>query len=73
MPATVGLNAGDGSNFIILPHSNTDAVINISSTTNINMTGIWVFQVDQAQISGILYIIYLSATAVSGIGCHGSV
>ena len=50
MPATVGLNAGDGSNFTILPHSNTDAVINISSTTNINMTGIWVFQVDQVQI-----------------------
>jgi hypothetical protein len=31
-----------------------DAVINIASTTNINMTGIWAFQVNQAQISGIL-------------------
>ena len=52
MPATVGLNATT----VTHRGSNTDAVIDISSTTNINMTGIWVFQIDQAQISGILYL-----------------
>jgi hypothetical protein len=56
LPATVGLNAGDNLNFTTVTHSNTDAVINISSTTNVDseMTGIWAFQVNQAQISGIL-------------------
>lgn len=53
MPATVGLNAGDSVTFSTVTGSNTGAIINVSSTTNIGIPGMWAFQVNQAQISGI--------------------
>ena len=43
-PATVGINAGDGINFETVTGTNTDAVINIASTTNIGIPGMWAFQ-----------------------------
>ena len=51
--ATVGLNAGDGRNFAIVPGSNTVGVINISNTSNVGIPGIWVFQANLAEVSGI--------------------
>ena len=51
--ATVGLNAGDAMmNSLTVTGSNTADVINIASTTNIGIQGIWAFQVNQAQITG---------------------
>ena len=43
-PATVGINAGDGMNFETVTGTNTDAIINISSTTNIGIPGMWAFK-----------------------------
>ena len=51
-PATVGLNAGDGVNFVNVTGSNTDDIINIASTTNIGIPGMWAFKVNGAQITG---------------------
>ena len=52
-PATIGLNAGDMVNYLTVMGSNTPDVINISSTTNTDMPGVWVFQVNQFQQYGI--------------------
>ena len=51
-PATVGLNAGDMVNYLTVMGSNTPDVINISSTTNTHMPGVWAFQVNQLQQYG---------------------
>ena len=47
--ATVGLNAGDGQNFIVLPGSNKVTVVDIEMTSNIGIPGLWAFQVNQMQ------------------------
>ena len=39
----MGFNSGDGVNFYTLPMSQTDAVLNITSTSNIGVQGAWVF------------------------------
>ena len=36
--------------------SNTNEVINVDSTTNIGIPGMWAFQVNEAEISGIIFI-----------------
>ena len=51
--ATVGFNAGDMENFATVPGSNTANVINISSTSNVGIPGMWMFQVNGVQITGI--------------------
>ena len=55
MPATVGLNAGDSMTFASVTGTNTDAVLNIDTTTNIGTAGMWAFQVNAAQITGVYY------------------
>ena len=50
--ATVGLNAGDSINFVNVTGTNSPDLINISSTSNIGIPGMWAFQVNTAQISG---------------------
>ena len=55
MPATVGLNAGDGTNFVNVTGTNTNDIINIASTTNMGITGMWAFKVNQAQITGTVH------------------
>ena len=52
-PATVGFNAGDMISFELVTGSNTDAVINISSTTNVGVPGKWAFKVNNATLTGI--------------------
>ena len=54
-PATVGLNAGDGKNFVNVMSTDADDVINITitSTSNIGMPGMWAFKVNPVEITGI--------------------
>lgn len=51
--ATVGLNAGNGRNYAIVPGSNTAGIINIFNTSNVGIPGIWVFQANLAEVQGI--------------------
>ena len=53
-PATVGLNAGDNKTFASVTGSNTNDIINIEQTSNIGVPGIWVFQVNGAEVLGTL-------------------
>ena len=39
-------------NGLTVAGSLTPEIINISSTSNVNRPGLWIFQVDQAQIIG---------------------
>ena len=45
-PAQVGFNNGDGVNFAVIPPSGTADVLNLDSSSNINMPGTWIFQID---------------------------
>ena len=49
-PAHVGFNAGDGVRFAAVPDSETPEIINISSTSNIGVPGVWIFRVDQEDV-----------------------
>ncbi|NXS80475.1 TECTA protein, partial [Erpornis zantholeuca] len=48
-----GFNSGDDTNFYNIPGSQTDAVINITSTSNVKVPGVWVFRVDDFQGTGV--------------------
>jgi len=48
LAAQAGINAGDGITFVTIPGSGTPAVINIDQTSNVNISGVWVFQVDSS-------------------------
>lgn len=43
--ARVGYSSIDGSNFFTVPESGTTEIINIAQTSNVNIPGIWMFQV----------------------------
>ena len=45
-PAQVGFDAGDGERFFSVPGSQTNEIINIVSTSNINIPGVWTFRVN---------------------------
>ena len=45
--ALAGYYAGDGFTFYTLPDSQSKDIINISLTTNVEQSGMWVFQVDR--------------------------
>ena len=49
-PAQVGFDAGDGVRFATIPESQTAAIINISSTSNVGITGMWIFRVEEQKI-----------------------
>jgi len=46
----VGFNAGDGVNFAAVPASRTADIINIDSTSNVGIPGVWMFQVNEERI-----------------------
>ena len=46
-PAEVGVNAGDGIRFFRHPDSNTLKLLNITSTSNVDMPGVWVIRTDR--------------------------
>ena len=48
--ALAGYNAGDGIASYTIPGSLTEEIINIDSTTNVGVPGMWVFRVDQEQL-----------------------
>ena len=46
-PAQVGFNAGDGVHYFSIPGSQTAAIVNIDTTSNVGVPGLWMFRVDQ--------------------------
>ncbi|NXC37852.1 TECTA protein, partial [Penelope pileata] len=50
-PAHAGFNNGDETNYYNIPGSRTDAVINITTTSNVRVPGRWVFQVDDFKVT----------------------
>ena len=45
---TIGFNAGDGFNYYTVPDSTTaDGVLNLDSTSNVGIPGIYIYRVDQ--------------------------
>lgn len=50
---TAGFNSGDDTNFYNIPGSQTDAIINITTTSNVKVPGRWVFRVDNFQVTGV--------------------
>ncbi|XP_008940449.1 PREDICTED: sushi, nidogen and EGF-like domain-containing protein 1 [Merops nubicus] len=51
-PAHAGFNSGDETNFYNIPGSQTEAIINITKTSNVNVPGRWVFQVNDLELIG---------------------
>lgn len=51
-PAQAGFNAGDGNRSATVPSSQTPAIINIANTSNVDVPGMWIFQVDENIRSG---------------------
>ena len=45
--ALAGYNAGDGVISFTVPVSQTDDIIDIVSTSNVNVPGMWVFRLDE--------------------------
>ena len=43
-PAQVGFNRGDGVNFAAIPASRTADFINLPSTSNVGVPGVWIFE-----------------------------
>lgn len=50
VPAQVGFNAGDGIRFFAVPESRKLEIINIDTTSNVDIPGVWMFRVDQEDI-----------------------
>lgn len=49
--AQVGFNAGDGIRFASVPGSRTGDIVNIDTTSNVGIPGVWVFRVDEDDIT----------------------
>jgi len=45
--ALAGINGGDDVNYFIIPGSLSSAIINIDTTTNVGIPGMWMFAVGQ--------------------------
>ena len=45
--ALAGINAGDGINNITIPGSLTPNIINIAQTSNVGISGVWMFKVGE--------------------------
>ena len=45
-PAQVGFNAGSGNRSTTVPGSRTTSIVNIDTTSNVDVPGMWVFRVD---------------------------
>ena len=49
-PGHVGFNAGDGIRSATVPASRTEAIVDIETTSNVGILGVWVLQVDQDEL-----------------------
>ncbi|XP_075695175.1 alpha-tectorin-like [Rhinoderma darwinii] len=52
IPAQAGFNSGDDTHYFNIPGSRTNEVLNIQSTSNVNHSGRWVFEVDDFKVPG---------------------
>ena len=50
-PAQVGFDGGDGTDFGVIPISGTADVINIASTSNVGVNGVYVFKISDDSIA----------------------
>ena len=50
-PAQVGFNAGDGVRFAIVPESQTNQIVNIDTTSNVDVPGVWIFRLDGVNVT----------------------
>ena len=48
--AQVGFNAGDGIRYASVPGSQTPDIINIDTTSNVAIAGVWIFRVDMEEM-----------------------
>ena len=48
--AQVGFNRGDGVNFAAIPASRRADLINLPSTTNVGVPGVWIFRISDDMI-----------------------
>ena len=46
IPAQVGFNSGDNTNYYEVPESRTSSIVNIETTSNVGVAGMWIFQVN---------------------------
>uniref|UniRef100_A0A8D0G9T0 NIDO domain-containing protein n=1 Tax=Sphenodon punctatus TaxID=8508 RepID=A0A8D0G9T0_SPHPU len=53
-PAQAGFNSGDDKNYYNIPNSRTDEILHIGDTSNVEVPGRWVFEVDDVQIESCL-------------------
>lgn len=51
-----GFNKGDGVNFFNLPGSLTPSIANLASTSNVNVNGLWIFQVGTGTIENVVTV-----------------
>ena len=49
--ASVGFSAGDFTNYVTLPNSNTPQVVDLQSTSNVGVPGQWIYAVGSADFS----------------------
>ena len=61
--ALVGINAGDYINYVTVPGSQTPDIINITKTSNIDVPGVWMFQVGRGTYN------YVSITKCNCFTC----
>ena len=47
----MGFNAGDGLRFASVPGSRTDDIINVDTTSNVGVPGVWIFRVDEQNVA----------------------
>ncbi|KAM9299510.1 alpha-tectorin-like [Gastrophryne carolinensis] len=52
IPAQAGINGGNSTNYLVIPGSQTNDVLKIQSTTNVDYPGRWVFLVDKLEVPG---------------------
>ncbi|XP_075046985.1 uncharacterized protein LOC142107450 [Mixophyes fleayi] len=57
IPALAGINSGYNIGYYIIPGSLSSDIVNISSTSNVNVAGRWAFRVDKTQPEGANVII----------------
>lgn len=48
--ARAGFNKGNGMEFFELPGSGTNEILFLSNTSYVNMSGVWIFRVDQDEM-----------------------
>ena len=54
--AQVGYDAGDGINYYTVPGSMTPCIVDIETTSNVGIPGMYVFQVDATSSPGTVYM-----------------